>query len=74
MDKLVSRHEFLQALGRKGMLLGLAGVGAAALHGTKDVSECFNHNYCDSCWSFKGCELPEKTEVANEQGTQIRPA
>lgn len=74
MNKHVSRHEFLQDLGRKGMLLGLAGVGVAAIHGTKEVSECFNHNYCDSCWSFKGCELPEKKEAKNEQDTQIRPA
>lgn len=62
-EKLVSRHDFLQNLGRKGMLLTLGLVGTAAVHGTKTVEECFDHNYCDSCFSFKGCTLPEKQEV-----------
>jgi len=62
----VSRNEFLQALGRRGMLAGLLGVGAAALHGQKAVSECFNHNYCSSCWAFTGCNLPEKKEIGHE--------
>lgn len=63
MQNEVSRHDFLQDLGRKGMLLALGGIGTAAVHGAKTVEECFNHNYCDSCFSFKGCELPEKKEI-----------
>lgn len=63
MDKQVSRHEFLQKVGRNGMLLALGGVGTAAAHGSKTVEECFDHNYCDSCFSFKGCELPEKKDL-----------
>jgi hypothetical protein len=63
MDPQVSRNEFLQTLGRRGMLAGLLGVGAAALHGQREVSECFNHNYCSSCWAFTGCNLPEKKEL-----------
>ncbi len=70
----VSRHEFLQSLGRKGMLLGLSGVGIAAIHGTKDISECFNHNYCDSCWGYTACALPEKKETKDERDHEIRPA
>lgn len=64
MDHQISRHEFFESLGRKGLLAGLLGLGAAALHGQKDVSECFNLNYCSSCWAFKGCTLPEKKEDA----------
>lgn len=63
MNESLSRSEFLQALGRKGMFTGLVGVGIAALHGTKDVSECFNHNLCASCHVYGGCSLPEKKEV-----------
>lgn len=63
MEKKVSRYDFLQNLGRKGMLLALGVVGTAAVHGSKTVAECFNHNYCDSCFSFKGCTLPEKKEI-----------
>ena len=74
MDKPVSRHEFLQRLARGGLMLGMTGVGAAAMHGTIDVSECFNHNYCDSCWGFTDCALPEKKEAKNEQPENIRPA
>ena len=66
MDPKFSRHEFIQSVGRGGFLAGLAGVGAAALHGTKEVSECFNHNYCSSCWAFSGCALPEKKEKTDE--------
>lgn len=71
MIPLVSRYEFLQSLARKGLLTGLLGVGAAALHGTKDVSECFNHNYCDSCWAYRGCALPEKKEVSGERTKRV---
>jgi hypothetical protein len=63
MAKKVDRKEFLHGLGRTGMLLALGGVGTAATHGTKTVEECFNHNYCTDCFSFKGCTLPEKKEV-----------
>ena len=59
----VSRHEFLQALGRGGMIAGLLGIGIAALRGRKDVSECFNHNHCSACWAYNGCSLPEKKEI-----------
>jgi hypothetical protein len=66
MDKPVSRQEFLHSLGRQGMLLGLAGVGYAAVDGTREVSDCFNHNYCTDCWEYGGCTLPEKKEVSHE--------
>lgn len=74
MERPVSRSEFLQKLGRTGMLAGLFGVGASALHGTRAVEDCFNHNYCDSCWAFTGCTLPEKKEAKNERSDEIRPA
>ena len=60
MDKRLNRYEFFQSAARGGFLAGLAGIGAMALSGTKKVSECFNHNYCSSCWAFDGCALPEK--------------
>lgn len=60
----LSRNEFMQSLTRGGLIAGLVGLGAAALHGERAVSECFNENYCESCWAFKGCELPEKKENA----------
>lgn len=66
MEPQISRSEFLQSVGRGGMLLGLAGVGAAALHGKRTVSECFHENHCTTCWAFSGCHLPEKKEVPSE--------
>ena len=67
MDDQVSRHEFMAKLARGGMLAGMAGLAAAALHGKREVSECFNHNYCSSCWAFNGCTLPEKKEIASHE-------
>jgi hypothetical protein len=66
MDPQVSRSDFLQSLGRGSLVAGLAGLGAAALHGKKSVSECFNENYCASCWAYVGCGLPEKKELTRE--------
>jgi hypothetical protein len=70
-DKSVTRSEFLNSVGRKGMFLGLTGIGAGALHGTREVSDCFNHNYCDSCWDYKGCTLPEREEDLHERTEEI---
>ncbi|GMW02419.1 MAG: hypothetical protein AMXMBFR84_35550 [Candidatus Hydrogenedentota bacterium] len=67
MDQQSSRHEFLQLIGRGGLLAGLTGIGMAALHGRKDVSECFNHNHCAECWAFNGCSLPEKKETPSHE-------
>jgi len=66
MDQPVSRHEFFQTLVRGSMIAGLFGVGVAAVRGHKAVSECFNNNYCSSCWAYNGCSLPEKKETADE--------
>lgn len=66
MTPEVSRHDFIHSLVRQGVLAGLLGVGIAALHGKKSVSECFNHNYCSSCWAYTGCSLPEKKEISHE--------
>lgn len=74
MKEAISRHNFLQSLARKGMLLGLGGVGLAAVHGTKTVSECFNHTQCTSCWVHSDCALPEKKEVKNERAEDTRQA
>ena len=74
MAPKLSRHEFIERLARGGFMVSIMGVGAAALHGTREVSECFNHNYCDSCWAFNGCELPEKKEAKDERAEEIRPA
>lgn len=74
MAPLLNRSEFIQSLGRSGLMLGLFAVGAAAAHGEREVSECFNHNYCDSCWTFKGCTLPEKKEAKDERPSEIRSA
>ncbi|MCL4217362.1 MAG: hypothetical protein KJ052_10220 [Candidatus Hydrogenedentes bacterium] len=59
----ISRHDFLNNLARGGLLLGLAGVGAAALHGAKDPSECINTGYCAACNVHETCTLPERKEV-----------
>lgn len=66
MEKQYNRHEFIQSLARGGFLAGLLGVGAAALHGKKDVSECVHENYCSTCWAYDGCRLPEKKEIPHE--------
>lgn len=63
MSSLIDRQEFLKSLGRAGMLLGMTGLGTAALSGSKTVSECFNLNYCSACDVYKGCELPEKKDA-----------
>lgn len=67
MKKELSRQDFIQDLGRKGMLIALGGVGAAAVHGSKTVEECFNHNHCTDCFKFTGCSLPEKKELPHER-------
>ena len=66
MDPQVSRHEFLKSLGRGGFIAGLGAVAAAALHGKREVSECFQNNHCASCWAYTGCGLPEKKEIPHE--------
>lgn len=73
-ERLLDRQQFLQSLTRGGLVAGLAGVAVAAVHGTREVSECFNHNYCDSCWAFDGCGLPEKKEIPDERVGQSRSA
>lgn len=73
-ERLFNREEFLRSLTRGGLMAGIAGVAVAAVHGTREVSECFNHNYCDSCWAFDGCALPEKKEIPNERVGQSRSA
>ena len=64
MEQQANRAEFLAWLMRGGLLAGLLGIAAAALHGKKPVSACFNENYCASCRVYSGCALPEKKEVA----------
>lgn len=66
MNKPVTRHEFFRSLGRKGLLLSLAGLGSAALMGSKSPRDCIDTGYCDSCKSFTACALPEKTEAPDE--------
>ena len=70
-DDSLSRSEFINSLGRKGMMISLTGIGAAALHGSREVSDCFNHNYCDSCWDYKGCTLPEREEDVHERTEEV---
>jgi len=65
MTEPISRHDFLNNVVRGGLLLGLAGAGAAALHGTKDPSECMNTGYCASCNAYQACTLPERKEVSH---------
>ncbi len=62
MDEPMKRREFVRSLGRNGLLLGLAYLGAAALKGTKAPSECFNSNRCAACRVAKACVLPEKKD------------
>ncbi|NUM52366.1 MAG: hypothetical protein HUU46_01860 [Candidatus Hydrogenedentes bacterium] len=69
MEQKFNRHEFFQTVARGGFMAGLLGVGAMALHGKREVSECFNHNYCSSCWAFSGCSLPEKKVDAQPKET-----
>lgn len=70
----MDRQEFLHSLTRKGMLLGMIGLSIPVLHGSKDPSECFDHNYCSECLAYRGCGLPEKIEVSHERTEKIRPA
>lgn len=65
MEPQISRSEFMQSVGRGGLLLGLAGLGAAALHGKREVSECFQENHCSACWAYVGCHLPEKKDLTH---------
>jgi len=73
-ERQLDRQQFLQAITRGGLMASLAGFGIAAVHGSRTVEECFNHNYCDSCWQFDGCALPEKKEIPNERVGQSRSA
>lgn len=70
MDKSLSRNEFLVNLGRCGLLAGMAGLGVAALDGSRTPSECFNTEHCNACYASRGCTLPQKKELDNE----TRPA
>ena len=63
----IHRNEFLRSLGRTGMMLGMGGLGIAALRGSKDPSECFNHNYCNSCFVHSACTLPQREDSGNER-------
>ena len=74
MYKPVDRLEFLKSAGRAGMMIAMGGVGIAALHGSRTVEECFNENYCASCWSYSGCELPERKEAKDERDETIQSA
>ena len=67
MYKPVDRLEFLKSTGRAGAMLAMGGLSIAAARGSRTVEECFNHNYCASCWSYTGCELPERKEAKDEQ-------
>lgn len=64
MEPQVNRAEFIESVSRGGIILGIVGVGIAALHGKKTVEECFNENHCKACWAFAGCTLPEKQMIA----------
>ncbi len=72
MYKPVDRLEFLKSTGRAGAMLAMGGLGIAAVHGSRTVKECFNHNYCASCWSYTGCELPERKEAKDERAEEIQ--
>ncbi len=74
MDEPASRHEFLRSVGRGGLLLGLTGLGVAALMGSKSPSECINTGICGSCNAYKVCALPEKKETTDERKKETRPA
>jgi hypothetical protein len=74
MKPLPSRAEFLLELKRAGLLTGLLGISGAALHGQREVSECFSNNHCEACWSFNGCSLPEKKELPHERADETRSA
>lgn len=63
MKALLNRHEFIQHLGRNGLLAGMAAVAAAALHGSKSPSECINTHQCQTCNVHGVCALPEKKEL-----------
>jgi hypothetical protein len=60
MTQPIGRHDFLTGLARGSLLLGLGVVGAAALHGSRDPSECMNTGACSSCNVYKTCALPER--------------
>jgi hypothetical protein len=70
--KPVDRLEFLKSMGRAGMMIGMGGLGIAAVRGSRTVKECFNHNYCASCWVYHGCELPKRNEASNERDKGIQ--
>ena len=75
MKSSINRQEFLNRLFRKGAILGMGGVGIAAMHGRKSPEECFETTtLCKECWAHHGCELPEKGLDPDERAKKTRQA
>ncbi len=62
MTQPTTRHDFLRAVARGGLLLGLGAAGAAALHGARSPAECLNTGDCAACAVYKACALPERKD------------
>jgi hypothetical protein len=75
MKSSINRQEFLERLFRKGAILGMGGVGVAAMHGRKSPEECFEATtLCKECWAHHGCTLPEKGLDPDERAKKTRQA
>ncbi len=75
MANSIDRQEFLERLFRRGAILGLGGVGLAAMHGSKTPEECFaKTTLCSDCWGHTSCSLPEKGLEPDERAKKTRQA
>lgn len=74
-SKGINRQEFLDSLVRKGAILGMGGIAAAAIHGSRSPEECLETTtHCTECWANHSCSLPEKGLDPHERAKENRPA
>ena len=75
MKTSINRQEFLERLFRRGAILGMGGLGVAAMHGTRTPEECFETTtHCAECWANPSCSLPEKGLEPDERAKKTRQA
>lgn len=68
MNPPVNRHDFLKAVARGGLLLGLGAAGAAALHGRHNSSACAGMDECACCATYSTCTLPQRKRASHGEG------
>lgn len=73
MTTPINRKEFMERMFRRGALLGMGGVGLAAMHGSRTPEECFaKTTLCKECWGNHDCSLPEKGLAPDERAKKTR--